>query len=319
MRRVCFLWSLAFLFLCACLAAGLPGRALAAYPERTITMIIPFGAGGATDVIGRYIALHLGKRLGQTIIVKNIAGSGGVIGMTELAKSRPDGYTIGFSPVAPLIMQPNFRKTMYDLSSFCSIARATNEPLFLEVSAQSPIKDMKDLKNAVQAAPDKFFWGHLGMGSQIHLSMAHMFKLMGVNPRAIVFKDDAEAMAALISGRIMLYDSLPSLPARYGVRAIASLSEERYPQLNVPTSLEQGYDLRYTQWMSLIGPKGISPECIAVLERAFADVCNDPEYIKDIASVHSVPAFLNSKDNQAFMEKEEAYYKRAMNDILKTQ
>lgn len=239
--------------------------------------------------------------------------------MTELAKSRPDGYTIGFSPVAPLIMQPNFRKTMYDLSSFCSIARATNEPLFLEVSAQSPIKDMKDLKNAVQAAPDKFFWGHLGMGSQIHLSMAHMFKLMGVNPRAIVFKDDAEAMAALISGRIMLYDSLPSLPARYGVRAIASLSEERYPQLNVPTSLEQGYDLRYTQWMSLIGPKGISPEYIAVLERAFADVCNDPEYIKDIASVHSVPAFLNSKDNQAFMEKEEAYYKRAMNDILKTQ
>lgn len=93
--------------------SGTAGRALAAYPERTITMIIPFGAGGATDVIGRYIALHLGKRLGQTIIVKNIAGSGGVIGMTELAKSRPDGYTIGFSPVAPLIMQPNFRKTMY--------------------------------------------------------------------------------------------------------------------------------------------------------------------------------------------------------------
>ena len=87
-----FLWTLAFLFLCACLAAGLPGRALAAYPERTITMIIPFGAGGATDVIGRYIALHLGKRLGQTIIVKNIAGSGGVIGMTEHAAQFPQDH-----------------------------------------------------------------------------------------------------------------------------------------------------------------------------------------------------------------------------------
>lgn len=319
MKRAYFLWSLAVLLLCAGLVALSPMRAAAAYPDRTITMIIPFGAGGATDVIGRYIALHLGKKLGQTIIVKNIAGSGGVIGMTELAESRPDGYTIGFSPVAPLIMQPNFRKTMYNLSSFCSIARATNEPLFLEVSAQSPIQDMKGLLETVKKAPDKFFWGHLGMGSQIHLSMAHMFKMMGVNPRAIVFKDDAEAMAALISGRIMLYDSLPSLPARYGVRAIAALSEERYPQLNVSTAREQGYDLRYTQWMSLVGPKGIPQERLAVLERAFAEVCADSEYIKDIATVHSVPAYLNSKDNQAFMEREEAYYKRAMDEILKTQ
>ena len=157
MKRACFLWYLS-LFLSASVATLLPGHAAAAaYPERTITMIIPFGAGGATDVIGRYIALHLGKRLGQTIIVKNIAGSGGVIGMTELAGARPDGYTIGFSPIAPLIMQPNFRKTMYNLSSFCSIARATNEPLFLEVSPQSSIKDMAGLKKAVQATPNKFF------------------------------------------------------------------------------------------------------------------------------------------------------------------
>lgn len=317
MKRACFLWYLS-LFLSASVATLLPGHAAAAaYPERTITMIIPFGAGGATDVIGRYIALHLGKRLGQTIIVKNIAGSGGVIGMTELAGARPDGYTIGFSPIAPLIMQPNFRKTMYNLSSFCSIARATNEPLFLEVSPQSSIKDMAGLKKAVQAAPNKFFWGHLGVGSQIHLSMAHMFKLMGVNPKGIVFKDDTEAMAALISGRIMLYDSLPSLPERYGVRAIAALSAERYPQLNVPTALEQGYDLRYTQWLSLVGPKDMPADRIAVLERAFAEVCKDPDYIKDIASVHSVPAYLNSKDNAAFMLEEEAYYKRVMKEILK--
>lgn len=319
MRRACFLWTLTVLLLCAGLAALFPARASAAYPERTITMIIPFGAGGATDVIGRYIALHLGKKLGQTIIVKNIAGSGGVIGMTELAESRPDGYTIGFSPVAPLIMQPNFRKTMYNLSSFCSIARATNEPLFLEVSAQSSIRNMKDLQEAVARAPEKFFWGHLGMGSQIHLSMAHMFKMMGVNPRAIVFKDDAEAMAALISGRIMLYDSLPSLPARYGVRAIAALSEERYPQLDVPTAREQGFDLRYTQWMSLVGPKGMPQDRIAVLERAFAEVCRDPEYIRDIATVYSVPAYLDSKANQAFMEEEEAYYRKAMSEVLKAQ
>ncbi len=292
--------------------------AQAAYPERPITMIVPFGAGGATDVVARFIAAHMEKRLGKTIVVKNVVGTGGILGMAAAAEAKPDGYTIAFAPIAPLIMHPAFRDTPYTLQDMCSIARATNDPLYLEVSKNSPIRNMADMAAAIKADPDNQFYGHVGVGSQIHLSLAHIFSSMGLKLRSVTMKDDPEAMQAMAAGRIQYYTSLPSLLARYDIRAIAVLSEERNPATpDIPTAKEQGVDIVYTQWMSLVGPKGIPDDIINILATTFEDVCKDPEYIKDLATLNTAPAFLGPEENQKFMEEEQAVYTRIINEMLK--
>ena len=294
----------------------MPIKAEAAYPERPITMIVPFGAGGATDIVARFIGNHLSKRLGETVIVKNIVGTSGILGTSNLADSKPDGYTIGLIPIAPLVMQPVFRETSYSLKDFCSIARVTNDPLYFEVSKNSPIMNLADMEKAVRKDPGKYYYGHLGQGSQIHLALAHLYKVMNLDLKSVVFKGDSDAMQAMAADRMHFYVSLPSILGRYDIRPIAVLSEKRDPnQPDVPTAREQGVDVVYTQWMALVGPKGIPADIVKLLSDTFADISNDPEYIKDLASLNTFPAFLPAEENQKFMEAEEELYKKVMPEI----
>lgn len=294
----------------------MPASVHAAYPERPITMIVPFGAGGATDIVARFIGDHLSRRLGKTVIIKNIVGTSGILGTSNLADSKPDGYTIGLVPIAPLVMQPVFRETSYSLQDFCSIARVTNDPLYLEVSANSPIRNLADMEKAVREAPGRYYYGHLGQGSQIHLALAHLYKVMNLDLKSVVFKGDADAMQAMAADRMHFYVSLPSILGRYDIRPVAVLSENRDPnQPDVPTAREQGVDVVYTQWMALVGPKGIPSDIVRLLSDTFAEICNDPEYIKELASLNTSPAFLPAEENQKFMEAEQEHYRKVMPEI----
>ena len=144
-----FILVLAVLVACA-------GTAQAAFPERPITMIVPFGAGGSNDLPARVLAGMMEKKLGQPVIVQNVVGAGGTQGTTQIAQARPDGYTIGFDPTGALCLQPHMKKLPYGVDSFQFIGMATQQPVVLMTGKNAPWKNIEGMVAMVRKNPGKY-------------------------------------------------------------------------------------------------------------------------------------------------------------------
>lgn len=307
---------------CALLLSGMtfsPATSHAAYPERAITLIVPFGAGGSADVVARFIAMNMEKRLGKTVIVKNMVGTGGIMGTAAIADSRPDGYTIGMMPNGPFVMQTHLRSVPYDLSRFDYIGRTTNAPLIVEVSKKKPWTSLQDMAEAMKTAPAKHFFAHAGIGSQIHIAMVHLMNDLGLpTVKGVSTKDDPEAMQNMAADRVQVYVSQPSLLPLYDIKPLAILSEQRDPDMpDIPTAREQGVDIVYSQWMALVTPKGVPEDILNFLSKELEAISSDPEYIAQLATMNLKPAYLNRAETKAFIEKEDATYKELINTMIK--
>lgn len=295
--------------LAASAALLFPGMASAAWPDRPVTVTVPFGAGGEADLVARLLAHSMSKVVGQNIAVQNIVGAAGVTGMNAVVTAKPDGYSLGFSPSAPLAIHPHMRKVPYTLDSFEIIGRAFNAPYFVVTQKSSPWNSMEDMINAVKTAPDKVFWASAGVGSLPYMALLKVWNAYGVSPKHVPFTGDADAFQGMAGNRVQVYATTAGTLSTFDVKALAIMSEERDPAFpDVPTLRELGHDLRTSQWGCFFAPKGISQDVKDALSAAMEKACADQEFIEALHKLGLPPSYLNSTDALEFIRSESAAY-----------
>ena len=253
----------------------LPGFAFAQdkYPNKAITLICPYAAGGGADQRSRQFGRFLSTTLGQPVIVDNKPGAGGNIGSEAVAKAKPDGYTIGMGNFAPLAVNPTmFKKMNYDpakeLLPICLIERG---PLILTVPANSPFKNVKDVIAAAKASPGKLSGASGGLGGSHHLSLEMFKSLAGVFITHIPYKGGAPATTDLLGGQVdmmfeQLYSASPNLKAGK-LRGLAITSKTRSPLFpDIPTMVEAGVpNFEVLNWQGFVAPAGTPPAIVKLL------------------------------------------------------
>lgn len=262
--------------------------AYAQYPNKPITMIIAFAPGGGTDLVARLIAPYIEKYLGNNarIIVSNKAGAGGGIGFAELAKSPPDGYTIGFLNTPNLLSIPIERQSTFHWKDYDLVGNLIDDPGAFTVHSSSEFKTLKDLVGYAKANPGKVTVGSTGVGSDDHLAMLFFEKAAGVKLTHVPYKGSGETRAAVVSGQLVVGainvgEALAYIKGGSPIRMLGQMSLQRTVLApDTPTFIEQGYNMESASLRGLAAPKGLPPEIRERLVKAVAQAAADPEYIK---------------------------------------
>jgi tripartite-type tricarboxylate transporter receptor subunit TctC len=240
----------------------------AEWPTHPLTMINPFAAGGPNDVVARLFAQRMGEILGQSIVIENVGGAGGMNGADRVAKAAPDGYTFLQGTVGTQAQnQTLFKKPAYNSTTdFAPVALIVEAPLVLVARKDLPVKNMKEFVAYARANKEKMQYASAGTGSAIHLGCALMNMVAGLDVVHVPYRGANPAMQDLIGGRVdylcdIITTAKPQIDAGT-VKAIAILTRERSPALpNVATAIEQGFDVEAYTWNAFFLPKG-TPEAI---------------------------------------------------------
>jgi len=262
------------------------------WPSRPLTMINPFAAGGPNDVMARLFAQRMAEILGQPIIVENVPGAGGMTGADRVAKAPPDGYTFLQGTVGTQAQnQTLYKNPAYNSTTdFAPVALAVEAPLVLIARKDLPVKDMKEFVAYAKANQDKMQYASAGTGSAIHLGCALMNMVTGLDIVHIPYRGANPAMQDLISRRVdylcdIITTAKPQIDAGT-VKAIAILAKQRSPVLpDVPTAIEQGFDVDAYTWNAFFLPKGTPAAIVQKLNHATIGAMHTPEVRKKLESV----------------------------------
>jgi len=276
----------------ASLGAALLPAALAAeaFPNKPITLVVPFVAGGTTDILARIVGQSLGEELGQPVIIDNRAGAGGNIGGQFAARAPADGYTLFMGTVGThAINEWLYKKMPFNpTKDFAPLTRVANVPNLLVANPAQPFKNVKELISYAQAHPGQVNFGSSGSGSSIHLS-GELFKMMAkVDMIHIPYKGSAPAVTDLLGNQIaIMFDNMPSAiqHVRSGkLRPLAVTTAKRSPELpDVPTVAEAGVPgYEATSWFGLFAPTKTPADVQAKLHAAIIKVLQKPDVIKKI-------------------------------------
>jgi tripartite-type tricarboxylate transporter receptor subunit TctC len=269
--------------------------AQSSYPSKPITVIVPFAAGGPTDVVARILGDHMSRTLGQQLIVENIGGAGGSTGMGRVAQSRPDGYTIavgnmGTQSAAPALY-PNLK---YDpATSFDQIGLANNTPMVIIAKKDTPAKDLREFIAYLKQNETKVNFGHAGVGSISHVVGLAFFAELGIKPGLVAYRGTGPALNDLVGGQIdfMVDQALNNVPQIQAgtIKAYAVTSPTRLPSIaDVPTTREAGMpEFTPNAWNALVAPKGLSGSVKAKLVDALNRALDDPTVIQRYAELGS--------------------------------
>jgi tripartite-type tricarboxylate transporter receptor subunit TctC len=305
--------------------AGLLGSATALaqnYPTKPVTIVVPFAAGGTTDILARIIGQALTAELGQSVIVDNRAGAGGNIGGALVAKSPADGYTLFMGTVGTHAINASLYKKMpFDpVKDFAPLTRVANVPNLLVANPNQPFKTVKDLIAYAKANPGKVNFGSSGNGSSIHLSGELFKSLAKVDMVHVPYKGSAPAVTDLLGNQIaIMFDNMPS--AIQHVRSgklvpIAVTTAKRSPELpNVPTIAEAGVPgYEATSWFGLFAPANTPAPLVAQLNKAIVKVLAQPEVKKKINEQGAETYSETPEQFAAFIQAESAKWGKVVKE-----
>ena len=272
-------------WLAAC-AAIFASAAFAQYPERPITWIVPFAAGGATDTLARQFAERMSRGARQPIIVENVAGAGGTVGATKVAKAKPDGYTFLVGHVGYMAAAPSLYKQLgYDpVKDFDAVVRFPDTPMVLICGPAHRLHNVRNLIEFARANPGKLNFGNAGVGSAGHLTAALFASEIKADIVHVAYKGNAPAVTDVMGGLIdcMFDQSNTALPQVRGgkVSAIATTSRTRIPQMpDVPTLDESGIPgFEATTWYGIYAPRGTPREAIQLAVAQFNEAMADEAF-----------------------------------------
>lgn len=278
------------------LASAAISPLLAAYPERPITIIVPFAAGGPTDTIARIVGEHMGRTLGQSIIVENVAGAGGTTGITRGQQSKPDGYTImmghmGTHGAAPALY-PNLK---YDpTKDFEPIGLAAGTPILIVTKKDFPAKNLKEFIDYVKKNGDKVNEAHAGVGSVSFTTCTLLTSQIGAKTGRVAYRGTGPALNDLVAGQVdfgcdQVVNLVPQIQAGT-IKALAIATKERSPALkDVPTTKEAGLpEFEVSAWNAVFAPKDTPKDVVAKLNDALVRALDDEGTRKKLLDLGSV-------------------------------
>ncbi|HZX41694.1 MAG TPA: tripartite tricarboxylate transporter substrate-binding protein [Myxococcaceae bacterium] len=317
---------LRLLLLAAVLATPLSGKA--AYPERPITLIVPFAAGGPTDVVARIVGENMSRTLGQQVVVENVAGAGGTTGTTKAAQAAPDGYTLimghmGTHGAAPAVY-PDLK---YDpVKSFQPIGMAAGTPIVIVAKKSFPAKDLKEFVTYVKANSAKLNEANAGVGSVSFTTCAFLNSLLGAKPTRVVYRGTGPALNDLVSGQVdymcdQIVNLVPQIQAG-SIKAYAVALAQRSPALpDVPTTKEGGLpEFQVSAWNAIFAPKGTPPEVVSKLSGALRKALADEgtrKRLLELGADLSDTAAQTPDGLGKLVEREVARWNKVLKDVAK--
>ncbi|SNR57757.1 tripartite tricarboxylate transporter substrate binding protein [Paracoccus sediminis] len=301
------------------LALGLAGTAAAEYPERQITLVIPFAAGGSTDVVGRIVAERMGRELGQQIVVQNVGGAGGSLGAQQVAQADADGYTILMGTVATHALNPLIltQKPYDPVADFAPVSLLVLVPNVLAVNPELPVNTVQELIDLAKEQP--LAYASSGNGTPLHLS-GELFKSMaGVDITHIPYKGSGPALTDVLGNQVpIIFDNLPSASGHIAsgkLRALGVTTAERAASFpDIPTIAETlpGYET-YT-WNALFAPAGTPPEAIETLAAAAKATMADPAVVERMAEFSATIVASGPDELAAHVQAEMAKWEPVVKD-----
>jgi tripartite-type tricarboxylate transporter receptor subunit TctC len=234
------------------------------YPSRSVTLVVPFAAGGAFDVVARIIGVRMGELLGQSVVIENVGGAGGILGVKRVIAAEPDGYTVLFGTVGThAYNQTIYKKRRYDaLADFTPVTLFSEQPMVLEGRKDLPANNLAEFTALLKSNGAKMQYGSAGAGSTTHLACALLTARIGVSIAHVPYRGGGPAVNDLLGGQLDYFcgnlgGAVPLIQGKQ-VKALALLSRERSPLMpDLPTAHEQGLtDLDVVTWTALFLPKG---------------------------------------------------------------
>jgi tripartite-type tricarboxylate transporter receptor subunit TctC len=278
------------------LMATAVAHAQSAYPTKTITMIVPFAAGGPTDTVARLVAQSMGNTLKQTILVENVGGAGGTIGAARAAKANPDGYTLFLHHIGQSTAPTLYRKLPYNaIDSFEPIGLVTDVPMTFVARANFPAKDFKELLAYVKANKDKVTYANAGVGSASHLCGMLFMSAIGTDFTTVPYKGTGPAMNDLLGGQVdFMCDQTTNTTSQIKggkIKVYGVTTKTRVPSLpDVPTLNEAGLpNFEVAVWHGLYAPKGTPKPVIDSLANALQHALKDPNVKSRFAELGTEP------------------------------
>ena len=257
------------------------------YPSKAVTLVVPFAAGGPTDVVARIVGDHMSRTLGQQFVVENVGGAGGTTGMARVAAAEPDGYTLGVGNMgtqsAAPALYPNLK---YDpATSFAQVGIANFTPQAIVSKKDNPAKDLKEFIDFLKQNSAKLSYGHAGVGSISHVSGTLFNAQFGLKPALVAYRGTAPALNDLVGGQIdyMVDQSLNVIPQIKGgtIKVYAIAAAQRLESLpDVPTTKEAGVDFIFSAWNAMVAPKGTPGDIIDKLSAALSKALDDPATVQ---------------------------------------
>jgi tripartite-type tricarboxylate transporter receptor subunit TctC len=277
------------------------------FPARPITIIVPFAAGGPTDIVARVIAAQFSSNLGQQAVVENVVGAAGTLGMVRAARAAPDGYTLLLAGMSTMSFSPTVYPNIqaHAINSFEPVGIVASAPIVLVVGKQVPADTVKEFAAHLQSQGDKVANGHAGVGSSSHLACTLLNSRLGAKPAVVPYKGTSLAINDMLAGQIhYICDQTTSVMTQVqagGVKALAVLAEQRSPALpNVPTVAEAGYPgAEMVLWNALFAPKGTPPEIVKQLNAAIAKGIEAPAARKQFSELGAEPPGAAQRSSEA--------------------
>ncbi|TFZ03601.1 tripartite tricarboxylate transporter substrate binding protein [Ramlibacter humi] len=295
----------------ALIAASAAAFAQAPYPSKPITMVVPFPPGGLADIVARPVAEAMSRDLGQPVVIDNKGGAGGGIGMGQVAKAAPDGYTIVMAlasysvlPEADTLLG---RSPMYSYQALRPIARFTADPTVLAVRADAPWKTVKDFVEDAKKRPDAITYGSSGNYGTMHVPMEILAQTAGIKLRHVPYTGAGPAVVALLGGQIDAVSSGPATVLQHvkagKLRVLGHWGNGKLESMpDAPSLKEAGYNAEYAQWSGLFIPAGV-PEPIAQRLRAAARAAANDQKVRDvIANAGSPVLYQDTPDFEKYVQ-----------------
>ncbi len=288
-----------------------------AFPTKPIKIIVPVAAGGGTDLLARTLGQKVGELLGQPVVVENILGAGGNIGVQTVAKAAPDGYTLLLSPATIATNVAVFRKLPYDLlKDLQTVTLVGQTSVVLVVHPSFSAKTVAEFVDAAKQKPGSLNYGSAGIGSPQHLQSELFAQRTGISGNHVPYKGQSQAMTDLVGGQLQymfspLQNALPFI--REGrIRALGVASPQRNPALpQMPSFAELGYkDVDFSNWFALYAPAGTPAAVVKRLSDAFVQVGRSADTAERFAKLGFEPFFTTAEEGQDFMRAELARWGR---------
>ena len=289
------------------------------FPTKSINLVVPYAAGGSSDLSARPFAEEMGNILKQPFVVVNKPGAGGGIGAAEVARAKGDGYTLLNASIGNVTIAPYTANLGYDYTSLRAVAQMTDIPLALTVKADSPLKTVKDFVEFAKANPGKIRYGSPGAGNIQHVTIEGWAKKMGIKITHMPFEGANPAVAALLGGHVeAIFTGVTEAAPHHksgALRILGITSEKRIEMVDAPTFKEQGFDLQAGVWYGVLAPKSTPDDVVKALAEALKKSYDNPKVQESWKKLFLIPAYLGPAELDARIKKEAETNQQVLKDI----